>query len=153
MTDVTNARKKGPSLCGSDYHPIPSCLACKRLYMRKFRADHSKPRRFGFKGPECFECGGVAAAVKESGYTDDGLRIRRRECLDCGQSCASVEVYIDPEETSFWKLNGRRIRHKRDNDYIRKGKGMFRAQVKWREPDRLEVKVRVIRAKQRDRAA
>ena len=153
MTGVKDIRKQGPSICGSSYHGISTCLACKRIWARKNRANKGTKRSFGFKGPECFECGGTKSKVMESGYSDDGLRIRRRECMDCGQSCASVEVYIDPNESTFWKLNGKRIRNKRDNDYIRKGKGMFRAQVKWRDPDRLDVRVRVIKAKQRQEAA
>jgi hypothetical protein len=149
MTDVTNRRRSHPALCGAPYHPIGSCLACKRLYMRLQRQKNRKPRRVGFRGPECLECGGVNSKVAETGYTDDGDRIRRRECLDCGQSCASVEVYIDPAEATFWKLNGKRIRTKRENDYARRGKGVFRAPVKWRDPDRLEVEVKVVRSRQR----
>ena len=153
MGNVTQDRRNRPALCGTAYHPIPSCLECKRLYMRAHRRKHAKPRRVGFRGPECFECGGVNSKVAETGYTDDGLRIRRRECLDCGQSCASVEVYIDPTETTFWMLNGKRIRNKRENDYRQRGKNVFRAPVKWRDPDQLEVTVKVIKAKQRSRAA
>lgn len=133
------------ALCGQPYHWIKSCLDCHRIYMRNRRKGTSGQRKVGFKGPECLECGGIASKVMESGYTDDGLRIRRRECMDCGQSCASVEVYIDPEETTFWKLNGKRIRQKRENDYRRKGKGIFRAPVKWAEPDRLDVTVTVMK--------
>jgi len=141
------------AVCGSPYHPIRSCLECHRLDMKRRRARNPAKRQAGFKGPECLECGGINSRVAETGYTDDGQRIRRRECRDCGQTCASVEVYIDPERTSFWKLNGKRIREKRENDYTRRGKGVFRAPVKWRTPDRLEITVRIIPGAERERAA
>jgi hypothetical protein len=142
------------ALCGRPYHWIKSCLDCHRLYMRQQREKRNiGGHGYGFKGPECLECGGIRAKVAESGYTDDGQRIRRRICLDCGQDCASVEVYVDPEQTTFWKLNGGRMRRKREGDYRRKGKGIFRAPVKWRNPDKLLVTVTVVRDRSRDEEA
>lgn len=102
---------------------------------------YRKSSAWGFRGPECLSCGGTRAAVKESGYTDDGLRIRRRACLDCGASCASVEVFINPELTSFARLNGRRIRRDRESQYANRGKGLWRVPQRWSEPDQIRVSV------------
>ena len=95
----------------------------------------------GFRGPECLACGGVRSEVKESGYTVDDQRIRRRVCLDCGQDQCSVEVYIDPGLTTFWRLNPDRADRKREGDYRRKGKGVYRLPNKVTHPDRLTVAV------------
>lgn len=95
----------------------------------------------GFRGPECLACGGIRSEVKESGYTIDDQRIRRRVCLDCGQDATSVEVYIDPALTTFWRLNPSRRARKRENDYARKGKGLYRLPNRRNEPDRILVMV------------
>lgn len=138
------------ALCGEPYHPIRSCKPCKATYERNRRAKRRVERRWGFKGPECLDCGGVRSKVMESGYTDDGQRIRRRVCEDCGQDCASVEVYIHPSDSTFWKLNGERARRKRENDYRRKGKGLWRVQRRWTDADRLDVEVRVVKPRSRE---
>jgi hypothetical protein len=146
MGDVTRAAKNGPALCGTPYHPINTCLECKRLYMRQHRAEHPKKRDVGFKGPECYECGGIRSRVNDTGYTDDAQRIRERVCLDCGNKAVSVEVYV--EDVTFWQVcaSERRTR-KRELDYQTRGKGLYRTPVKYRGPDRFDVNVRVIRAK------
>ena len=147
MGDVTRARRESPALCGQPYHPINTCLDCKRLYMRQHRATHPKPRReVGFKGPECIECGGIRSRVNDTGFTDDAQRIRERTCLDCGNKALSVEVYV--EDVTFWQVcaSDRRQR-KREINYQRRGKGIYRSPVKYRDPDRLDVSVRVLRAR------
>lgn len=97
----------------------------------------------GFRGPECLACGGVRSEVRESGYTLDDQRIRHRVCLDCGQDQCSVEVYIDPGLTTFWRLNPDRADRKREGDYRRKGKGVYRLPNRRTLPDRLGVMVTV----------
>jgi hypothetical protein len=96
----------------------------------------------GFRGPECLACGGIRSEVKESGYTVDDQRIRRRQCLDCGGEGVSVEVYIDGD-TTFWRLNPDRAYRKRENDYRRRGKGIYRLPNRQTVPDRLGVVVTV----------
>lgn len=95
----------------------------------------------GFRGPECLECGGINSAVKESGYSADDQRIRRRVCADCGQDAVSVEVYVPPGMTTFWKLNPGRRDRKRESDYARKGKGLYRLPNRRAAADRLTVQV------------
>jgi hypothetical protein len=97
----------------------------------------------GFRGPECLDCGGVRSEVKESGYTADDQRIRRRVCLDCGQDAVSVEVYIEPGLTTFWRLNPHRRDLKREGDYRRRGKGIYRLLNRRTREDRLSVTVSV----------
>lgn len=97
----------------------------------------------GFRGPECLDCGGVRSEVRESGYTVDDQRIRRRVCLDCGQDACSVEVYIEPGLTTFWRLNPHRAELKRENDYRRRGKGIYRLPNRRNQPDRVLVTVSV----------
>ena len=147
--------EKRVALCGADYHPIRSCLECHRLDMRRRRAaaPPKSSRSFGFRGPECLECGGIKSEVRESGYTDAGQRIRRRVCHDCGQDCASVEVYVDPSQTSFYRLDGERMRRKRVQAYARRGKGLYRVQSRWTEADELDVRVRVIKHDRHEGAA
>ena len=95
----------------------------------------------GFRGPECLDCGGINSAVKESGYSADDQRIRRRVCADCGNDAVSVEVYIPEGMTSFWKLNPGRRDRKRESDYARRGKGAYRLENRRAQPDRLTVQV------------
>ena len=109
--------------------------------------------RWGFRGPECLACGGIKSAVKESGYTDEGLRIRRRRCADCGQFCTSVEVYINPELTTFSRLNGERLRRDRERRYRHDGKGLWRLPFRWVKPDRLRVRIELRRGSDREEAA
>lgn len=97
---------------------------------------------WGFKGPECLECGGVRSKVGESGYTLDGQRIRLRRCLDCGQRGSSIEIYLHPDETTFFRLNGRKVAE-REAEYEREGKGVFRVPQRWTGPDRVRVRVLV----------
>lgn len=97
----------------------------------------------GFRGPECLDCGGVQSEVKESGYTADDQRIRRRVCCDCGQDAVSVEVYITPGATTFWRLNPHRRDRKREGDYRRRGRGIYRLLNRRALEDRLAVSVMV----------
>lgn len=97
----------------------------------------------GFRGPECLECGGTKSEVKESGYSANDQRIRRRVCMDCGQDAVSVEVYVPKGLTTFWKLNPERAGRKRESDYRRKGKGIYRLPNRVTAHDTLEVSVNV----------
>lgn len=97
----------------------------------------------GFRGPECLDCGGIRSVVKESGYSADDQRIRRRVCSDCGQDAVSVEVYIPEGMTTFWRLNPSRASRKRENDYQRRGKGAYRLLNRRSTPDRLSVQILV----------
>lgn len=101
--------------------------------------------RWGFRGPECLSCGGTRSKVTDSGYTDEGLRIRRRRCIDCGQVCTSVEVYINPELTTFSRLNGVRMRRDRERRYATEGKGLWRLPWRWVTPDKIRVRVEMRR--------
>ena len=100
----------------------------------------------GFRGPECLDCGGIRSVVKESGYSADDQRIRRRVCSDCGQDAVSVEVYIPEGMTTFWRLNPSRASRKRENDYQRRGKGAYRLLNRRSTPDRLSVQILVAAA-------
>lgn len=51
--------------------------------------------RFGVNGVECPGCGSIRTKTLDTGYTDFGLRLRRRKCIDCDeQSFSTVEVAV-----------------------------------------------------------
>ena len=103
-------------------------------------------KAWGFKGPECLECGAIRSKVSESGYTLDGQRIRLRRCLDCGQRATSIEVFIHPDETTFFRLNARKV-PERETSYRRDGKGVYRVPQRWVGPDHIRVRVLIRRSR------
>jgi len=51
--------------------------------------------RTGVNGVECPGCGSIRTKTLDTGYTDFGLRLRRRKCIDCDeQSFSTVEVMV-----------------------------------------------------------
>jgi hypothetical protein len=130
--------------CRRGQIPVSALRGRPRLYCSETcrrRGQAKKKAQTGFRGPECLSCGGIRSEVRESGYTADDQRIRRRVCLDCGQAATSVEVYIDPSLTSFWRLNPTRAAQKREKDYQTRGKGIYRLPNRRHEPDRILVMV------------
>ena len=106
--------------------------------------------RHGVSGVECPECGSVRTRTLATGRTDDGIRLRRRRCIDCyAVSFLTVEVPIEAtwgELDTDYKL--------RQRDYSRRKQGYQGrySMARTRPMARLEVKVKVVRAKKKEAA-
>jgi transcriptional regulator NrdR family protein len=49
----------------------------------------------GVSGAPCPECESIHTRTLNSGYTDEGYRLRRRRCIDCdAPSFLTVEVHV-----------------------------------------------------------
>lgn len=56
----------------------------------------------GVAGAECPECGSHRTQTIDTGYTDEGHRLRRRRCTDCeSASFTTVEVVVPAPFTSL----------------------------------------------------
>ena len=74
--------------------------------------------RSGVSGPPCPECESTRTKCLETGYTDQGIRLRRRKCQDCEYpSFSTIEVPVHwpftklDRETAFKKLMWYRAKH------------------------------------------
>jgi len=99
--------------------------------------------RGGVSGAPCPECESIRTQTLGTGYTDDGLRLRRRRCVDCGApSFITVEVMV-PATWGELETNTRM----KQRDYFRRRNNYQgrTALARYRPKARLDVKVTVRR--------
>lgn len=97
----------------------------------------------GVSGALCPECGGRRTRTLSTGYSDEGFRLRRRRCVDCGApSFITVEVVVPATWGELETSN--RLKQR---DYYRRKQG-FQGRYEMarvRPLASLDVKVRVSR--------
>ena len=100
------------------------------------------PSRKGY-APQCPECGNTRAKTHGGGWSepnDDYLRYR--QCENCGNRFATVEVVVP--DTTFYRLDYRGRLYRRLNWRRNTGKGLMTIPAKYHESDRLYVSVKVV---------
>lgn len=94
-------------------------------------------------GVLCPECGSRKTKTQSTGFSDEGHRLRRRRCLECGApSFLTVEVPVD---ATWGELETSYRLHQREYYRKRQGYQGMTAMSRTRQTARLVVKIRVIR--------
>lgn len=106
--------------------------------------------KHGVSGVECPECESTRTRTLSTGRTDDGIRLRRRRCVDCeAPSFLTVEVHVP--DVSWGELDT--DAHHRDRDYQRRThgyQGRYRLSRTKQTTARLSIRITVVR---REKAA
>ena len=96
---------------------------------------------------ECIECGSIKTRCRGGGRSDEGHRLRRRICADCGQIFTTVEIaltYPDGSAVPLTALDSEHRWYHREEQRRRiKYHGTAGGRRPYVEPARLRVSVKV----------
>jgi len=74
----------------------------------------------GISGAECPECESHRTQTLDTGYSDEGYRLRRRKCIDCGATSFTTAEVVVPVPFSRLDTHRRwlsRMYHRKRNGY------------------------------------
>lgn len=98
---------------------------------------------------ECPTCGSILTRSRGGGRDDEGHRLRRRQCMDCGLYFTTVEVpvlYDDGTSVPLMALNGDfRVYNKLRQRDVKGFHGGIGGRLPYSESARISIKVSVRR--------